>query len=70
MLKVNDAPREFAAVKVFMGSSTGNMLVDHGEALEKLFSIENARILIHSEDEATIKANLEKPWRNSVTTSR
>lgn len=60
MLKVNDAPREFAAVKVFMGSSTGNMLVDHGEALERLFSIENARILIHSEDEATIKANLEK----------
>ena len=60
MLQVNDAPREFAAVKVFMGSSTGNMLVDHGEALEKLFSIENARILIHSEDEATIKANLEK----------
>ena len=46
MLKVNAAPREFAAVKVFMGSSTGNMLVDHGEALEKLFSIENARILI------------------------
>ena len=56
MLKVNDEPREFAAVKVFMGSSTGNMLVDHGEALEKLFGIENARILIHSEDEATIKA--------------
>lgn len=60
MLKDNAVPREFAAVKVFMGSSTGNMLVDHGEALEKLFSIENARILIHSEDEATIKANLEK----------
>lgn len=60
MLKDNAVPREFAAMKVFMGSSTGNMLVDHGEALEKLFSIENASILIHSEDEATIKENLEK----------
>ena len=50
----------FAGIKVFMGSSTGNMLVDKGNALEDLFSIIGARILIHSEDEAIIKANLEK----------
>lgn len=50
----------FAGIKVFMGSSTGNMLVDKGNALEDLFSITGARILIHSEDEAIIKANLEK----------
>lgn len=50
----------FAGIKVFMGSSTGNMLVDKGNALEDLFSITRARILIHSEDEAIIKANLEK----------
>ena len=53
-------PREFAAVKVFMGSSTGNMLVDNGEALDKLFAIDNARVLIHSEDEAIIRKNLKE----------
>lgn len=50
----------FAGVKVFMGSSTGNMLVDRGAALSELFSMPAPRILIHSEDEQTIKANLEK----------
>ncbi len=48
----------FAGIKVFMGSSTGNMLVDRGQALEKLFSIQGARILIHSEDEQIIRANI------------
>ena len=52
--------RKFAGVKVFMGSSTGNMLVDNGAALDKLFGISAARVLIHSEDESIIKANLEK----------
>lgn len=52
--------RGFAGVKVFMGSSTGNMLVDRGETLEKLFSIKDVRVLIHSEDESIIKANLER----------
>ena len=50
--------RAFASVKVFMGSSTGNMLVDRQETLDKLFSISGSRIFIHSEDEAIIKANL------------
>ena len=50
----------FAGVKVFMGSSTGNMLVDKGNTLEELFSLKDARVLIHSEDESIIKANLEK----------
>lgn len=53
-------PDDIAGVKVFMGSSTGNMLVDQGETLEKLFSIKNKPILVHCEDEATIKANLAK----------
>lgn len=52
--------RKFAGVKVFMGSSTGNMLVDSDASLKKLFSLGNARILVHSEDESIIKANLEK----------
>lgn len=51
-------PDDIAGVKVFMGSSTGNMLVDEAVTLEKLFSINNKPVLVHCEDEATIKANL------------
>lgn len=47
-----------AAIKVFMGSSTGNMLVDREETLDRLFRINDAEILIHSEDEGTIRTNL------------
>lgn len=50
---------DFCGIKVFMGSSTGNMLVDNDESLEKLFRIKGCRILIHSEDEGTIRANLQ-----------
>lgn len=46
-----------AGVKLFMGSSTGNMLVDNQSALEALFSRVKARIVVHAEDEATVKAN-------------
>ncbi len=53
-------PEDIAGVKVFMGSSTGNMLVDQGDTLEKLFSIKSKPVLVHCEDEATIKANLAK----------
>ncbi|MBQ9712031.1 MAG: amidohydrolase family protein [Bacteroidales bacterium] len=52
--------REFAAVKVFMGSSTGNMLVDSESALGEIFSLKDVRILVHCEDEATIRENLRK----------
>ncbi len=47
-----------AGVKIFMGSSTGNMLVDKGISLEKLFRIKDKPVLVHCEDEDTIKANL------------
>ncbi len=50
---------EFGGIKVFMGSSTGNMLVDNDETLSDLFRIQGKPILIHSEDEGVIKANLE-----------
>ena len=46
-----------AGVKLFMGSSTGNMLVDNQSALEALFRRVKARIVVHAEDEATVKAN-------------
>ena len=53
-IKAEDIP----GVKVFMGSSTGNMLVDKGASLERLFDIKEKPILVHCEDEDTIKANL------------
>lgn len=50
---------EIPGVKVFMGSSTGNMLVDDSSSLERLFDIKEKPILVHCEDEAIIRANLE-----------
>jgi len=44
-------------VKIFMGSSTGNMLVDRIESLEKIFSQIHGIIAVHCEDEETIKQN-------------
>ena len=52
-------PRTVCGIKVFMGSSTGNMLVDNREALENLFSKCRMLIAAHCEDEATIRANAE-----------
>lgn len=53
-------PRKVCGIKVFMGSSTGNMLVDNQLALERIFSQAKILVATHCEDEATIKANLEK----------
>ena len=50
---------KFAGIKVFMGSSTGNMLVDREEALKDFFQIKGKPILVHCEDEGMIRANLE-----------
>ena len=58
VLKTN--PHNVAGIKLFLGSSTGNMLVDNQEVLEKIFSSTKMLIAVHCEDEATIKANLEK----------
>lgn len=51
-------PRKIPGVKVFMGSSTGNMLVDDQKALEEIFSQVELPIITHCEDEATIRANM------------
>lgn len=58
LLKTN--PRNVAGIKLFLGSSTGNMLVDNEEVLEKIFSATPMLIAVHCEDEQTIKNNLEK----------
>ena len=58
ILKVN--PKEVPALKLFLGSSTGNMLVDDPVVLERIFSNVSLPIAVHCEDETTIKNNLLK----------
>jgi dihydroorotase len=58
ILKTN--PRNVPGIKLFLGSSTGNMLVDNPETLEKIFSSTKMLICVHCEDEETIKTNTEK----------
>jgi len=57
LLKTN--PTNVAGIKLFLGSSTGNMLVDNEKVLEKIFSSTKMLIAVHCEDEATVKKNLE-----------
>jgi dihydroorotase len=57
VLKTN--PKNVCGIKVFMGSSTGNMLVDNEATLTHIFSKCNLLIATHCEDEATIRKNLE-----------
>jgi len=55
LLKTN--PENVAGIKLFLGSSTGNMLVDNEEVLEKIFSSTDMVISVHCEDETTIRKN-------------
>jgi len=57
LLKTN--PSNVAGIKLFLGSSTGNMLVDNEDVLEKIFSSTKMLIAVHCEDEATVKKNLD-----------
>jgi dihydroorotase len=56
VLKTN--PNNVCGIKVFMGSSTGNMLVDNEKTLENIFSKAPILVATHCEDEATIRHNL------------
>lgn len=56
ILKVDK--KSVAGLKLFLGSSTGNMLVDDETVLERIFSSTDLLISVHCEDEATIKKNL------------
>lgn len=51
---------DIAGIKVFMGSSTGNMLVDAENSLKEIFQIREKPVLVHCEDEETIRRNLEE----------
>lgn len=53
-------PKKVAAIKLFLGSSTGNMLVDDQDVLRSIFSSTKMLIAVHCEDEATIRKNLEE----------
>ncbi|QIE59504.1 dihydroorotase [Rasiella rasia] len=56
ILKVD--PKKVAGLKLFLGSSTGNMLVDDPKTIEEIFSKTKLLISTHCEDEATIKKNM------------
>ena len=60
LLKTN--PKNVAGIKLFLGSSTGNMLVDNEDVLEKIFSSTDMLISVHCEDEKTIKKNFKEQF--------
>ena len=53
-------PHLVPGIKLFMGSSTGNMLVDRDEALDRIFSSAELPIMVHCEDTAIINRNMEE----------
>jgi dihydroorotase len=60
VLKTNDKKKDVCGIKIFMGSSTGNMLVDNPNTLDKIFREAEILIATHCENESIIKRNLEK----------
>jgi dihydroorotase len=60
ILKINDQRDRVCGIKIFMGSSTGNMLVDNVLTLDKVFKESALLIATHCEDERIIKSNLQK----------
>ena len=60
ILKTNAKKKDVCGVKIFMGSSTGNLLVDNYVTLEKIFGQTELLIATHCEDEQMIKDNLQR----------
>ena len=60
VLKTNKKKNDICGIKIFMGSSTGNLLVDSPLALNKIFSESEVLIATHCEDEKIIRQNLER----------
>ncbi len=58
LLKIN--PSEVCGIKLFMGSSTGNIIADNQHSLERIFSESSVLIATHCEDEQTIRSNLAR----------
>ncbi len=60
VLRTNDKKKDICGIKIFMGSSTGNMLVDNPNTLDKIFRESEVLIATHCEDEKIIRHNLER----------
>src|SRR5689334_19251496 len=60
VLRTNNKKTQVCGVKIFMGSSTGNLLVDNYLTLDRIFAESELLIATHCEDEAIIKENLER----------
>jgi len=60
VLRTNDKRKDICGIKIFMGSSTGNLLVDNPNTLDKIFRESGVLIATHCEDEKIIRQNLEK----------
>lgn len=60
VLKTNAKRNDVCGVKIFMGSSTGNMLVDNPKTLDRIFRESEVLIATHCEDERIIRHNLEQ----------
>jgi dihydroorotase len=59
-LRTNERKKEICGIKIFMGSSTGNLLVDNYLTLDNLFRESEVLIATHCEDERIIRRNLER----------
>jgi dihydroorotase len=59
VLKTNDRKKDICGIKIFMGASTGNMLVDNFLTLDKIFREAEVLIATHCEDERVIRKNYE-----------
>ena len=51
---------QIPAIKLFLGSSTGDMLIDNYDVIENIMRFSKVPVVVHSEDESVIKNNLEK----------
>ncbi len=60
VLRMNKRKKNICGIKIFMGSSTGNMLVNNEDALNTIFRESELLIATHCEDETIIKVNYEK----------
>lgn len=66
VLKFNSRKKDVCGVKIFMGSSTGNMLVDNENTLNKIFRESELLIATHCEDEAIIKNNYQSLKQSGI----
>ncbi len=60
VLKTNERKKDVCGIKIFMGASTGNMLVDNPNTLDRVFAEAEVLIATHCEDETIIKRNLDR----------